>query len=143
MEVFWIVSVQIITALIIIGVVYKVRPGEVEEVKKENKSLKEKVKNNKNIFIELEKSELVFSDKISKLEKQVDTFKRKESAYQKEISELKVKYAQSQKFLKNCHKALNRNGCPIPKNPQITVESKNFDWCNACDTNIRNCMCSR
>lgn len=143
MEVFWIVFVQIITALIIIGVVYKVRPGEIEEVKKENKSLKEKIKSNEKIFIGFEKSELIFSDKISKLERQVDTLKRKESTYQKEISELKVKYAQSQKFLKNCHKVLNRNGYPIPKNPQVTIESKDFDWCNACDRNIRNCMCSR
>ena len=142
MEVFWIIFVQLITALIIIGVVYKVRPGELEKVKKENKRLKEKLKSNEDVSIELKKSELIFTDKISKIERQLNTLKGKESTYQKEISELKVKYAQSQKFLKNCHKALNRNGYPIPKNPQVTLESKNFDWCNACHRNIRNCMCS-
>lgn len=142
MEVFWIVFVQLITALIIIGVVYKVRPGELEKVKKENKRLKEKLKSNEDVSIELKKSELIFTDKISKIERQLNTLKGKESAYKKDISELKVKYAQSQQLLKNCRKVLSKNGCPIPKAPQITLENKNFDWCNACDRNIRNCMCS-
>lgn len=142
MEVFWIVFVQLITTLIIISVVYKVRPGEVGEIKKENKILKEKIKNNEDVFVGFEKSEIIFSDKISKIERQLNTLKGKERAYKKDISELKVKYAQSQQLLKNCRKVLSRNGCAIPKDPQVTLENKNFDWCNACDRNIRNCMCS-
>lgn len=139
-EVVLIVFIHLITTIVIIGSIYRVAPEKTKKMGSENKALKDKIKSNEIDLVDFKNKELLLSEKISKIERQLDALKEKEEVYKKDISELEVKYTQSQHFLKNCHEALNRYGYT---SPQVTIENKDFNWCNACDKEIRYCMCAK
>lgn len=134
-----VIFIQLISTIVIVGAIYRVAPEKAKKIGSENKALKDKIKSNEIDLAGFKNKELLFSEKISKIERQLDALKEKEKVYKKDISELEVKYTQSQSFLKNCHVELNKHGYTSPR---VTIENKDFNWCNACDKKIHCCMCS-